>query len=69
MLLFCNKCKKHKKCVKVCRKLENYLNREQSKEGYSSRWIRAKEIPFSNNYIEDLLIKKFQKRFGGRKSS
>lgn len=45
--MFCQECPKKPTCNKICKELENYLAREQSKEGYSERWIRKKEIPYS----------------------
>ena len=62
--MFCQDCKKKATCKKICRPLENYLNRKEGKNGYSSRHIRRKEIPFSNNYIEDLVVKRLQRRMG-----
>ena len=60
----CEGCRKREVCKKVCRKLENALAREQSKEGYSERWIRKKEIPFDNDYIEDIIERRLQERLG-----
>ena len=66
MKQFCSKCK-NKTCIaegQPCKAVNNYLARLQSKEGYSERWVRAKEIPFSNDFLEDLIIRKFHKRLG-----
>ena len=47
----CFKCKDKGFCSVLCRDMENFLEREQSKEGYSSRQIRRKEIPYNSEGI------------------
>lgn len=54
--MFCMDCLNHSKCIKVCRPLELYLQREQSREGYSERHLRRKEIPTKN--IDDMATKR-----------
>ena len=67
-LMFCEECKERSKCIKVCKELENYLNREQSKKGYSFRHIRRKEIPYDPDLLDEFLPKKMiDKRFGNKK--
>jgi hypothetical protein len=56
--MLCETCKK-KECLvegkgygRPCRKVENYLERENAKTGYSLRHIRRKEIPQDNEMLE-----------------
>lgn len=69
MKKFCEKCKK-KTCLKTgkpCRKVENYLAREQSANGYSERWIRTKEIPINPTTIDFFAIECLHRRKGRKK--
>lgn len=64
----CSTCHKYNTCIKICNKLENYLQREQSKQGYSDRHIRRKEKqfdPFVMNILVDNPRKGWQKAGGG----
>jgi len=51
---FCLKCKTRKDCKKTCKKLEKYLCKLQSKDGYSDRHLRRKELLWDSMDIEDL---------------
>jgi len=51
----CEGCRKREVCKKVCRKLENALAREQSREGYSERHIRRKEIPYAPEMVDVII--------------
>lgn len=65
---FCKSCTTRNTCTKICPKVENYLQREQSKEGYSARHIRRKEIPYDNLGL-DVATNETISRVLGRKKS
>jgi len=45
--MFCQTCDKKSNCIKICPELENYLSKNP--DGYSSRHIRRKEVPYGNS--------------------
>jgi len=55
---FCIKCPQKEKCQEICKELEHYLNRLQSKEGYSDRHRRRKERVWDSRLIENLAAKR-----------
>jgi len=44
--MFCQTCDKKSNCIKICPELENYLSKNP--DGYSSRHIRRKEVPYAD---------------------
>jgi hypothetical protein len=64
--MFCNDCKKRSTCKEICKELNNYLEREQSKDGYSSRHMRRKEIPHSPEMLEKAELSQIKRIFGSR---
>ena len=66
--MFCAECGQRNSCSSICKDLENYLQREQSKNGYSSRHIRRKEFPIDPN-ITDIVTNRpgYDKITGGWK--
>ena len=67
--MFCQTCKKRSTCTEICKELENYLAREQSKDGYSDRHIRRIEIPYAPDKLDFIAEKAIKRRFGGRKNT
>ena len=59
----CNSCP-NKPCLeldppKLCKSMENFLERLKSKEGYSNRTLRRQEVPYNDEGIA--LLEKFKK--------
>ena len=64
--MFCIDCSKKKNCQETCQEIENYLEKENAKKGYSARHIRRKEKPynpflFKDDFFIKLKIKKIHK--------
>ncbi len=53
--MYCKHCEIKDVCNKVCPEVERYLERKDKDRLYSDRHIRRKEIPFSNDYIDERL--------------
>lgn len=67
----CKRCK-DKICLKdgrPCRRVENLLERERAKNGYSARHIRRKEIPYSPQGIDLVSLEAIGNRYGRRIST
>ena len=62
--MLCSDCPTRNECKVICKDLENYLQREKSKDGYSFRHIRRREIPFSPEQIEYRQICILDEKFG-----
>jgi hypothetical protein len=60
----CKQCINYDVCVEVCPALSQFLDKEQSQEGYSPRHIRRVEIPFSPEQIEYRQVQIFNKKYG-----
>ena len=64
MFKTCFRCRERGFCSILCRDMENFLERFQSKNGYSSRWIRRREIPYNHNDIEMLQVYALDRKYG-----
>lgn len=64
--MFCNTCKSKSTCKEPCRELENYLERENGKNGYTARHIRRKEKPRDPAELSGLAMEALSHRYGRR---
>ena len=67
MLSFCNTCKKHNTCQEICKKLNKYLNKLHSKQGYHPIYVKQKEIPIDPDVLETTIAWDWVKRREGRR--
>ena len=60
----CKQCINYDVCVEVCPALNQFLDKEQSQDGYSKRHVRRREIPYSPEQIETRQIELINKKYG-----
>lgn len=66
--MFCESCKSKNTCIKICSKVENYLQRKSPGDTYSQRWMREKEIPHSPEMINGAADNFIRRKLGRKKS-
>lgn len=64
--MFCEECKHKQNCTEICKPLNNYLKREQAKEGYSHRHIQRKELFFDNTALDAIWVYNALKKMYGK---
>jgi hypothetical protein len=52
--ILCRICEKKLICKKICKELEKYLRKLQSKRGYADAYYKSKTILWDSDKIEDL---------------
>ncbi len=48
----CSNCANKAVCKRICRTVENYLQKKGGGRKYSDRHIRRKEVPFDPNFLD-----------------
>jgi len=64
--MLCQDCSKRDTCKAICPELSRYLEKKPKDRLYSDRWIRSKEVPYSPEYLDEMLPLQVIERIKGR---
>lgn len=64
--MLCQDCKKRSTCTEICPELSRYLEKKPKDRLYSDRHIRRVEVPYSPEYLDEMLPLQAIERIKGR---